>query len=89
MTPLSREKIKDIISKCGKHPNDSGSAEVQIVLLTERINNLLKHFDKHKKDLLTRKNFLKLIGQRRRLLNYLKKTNPKSYQTIIKEISLE
>jgi len=89
MGPLTKEKIKDIVLKYGKHPNDTGSAEVQILLLTERINNLLKHFETHKKDFLTRRNFLKLIGQRRRLLNYLKKNNPKRYQTIIKEIGLE
>ena len=86
---LTKEKIKEIINKYGKHEHDSGSAEVQIVLLTERINSLLKHFSVHKKDLLTKRNFLKLIGKRRRLLNYLKKVDPQKYKEIIKEIGLE
>ncbi len=86
---LTKEKIKEIISKYGKHEKDTGSAEVQIVLLTERINQLMKHFSVHKKDFLTRRNFLRLIGKRRRLLNYLKKTNPQKYQEIVKEIGLE
>ncbi|MCS7150891.1 MAG: 30S ribosomal protein S15 [Endomicrobia bacterium] len=84
-----KEKIKDIINKYGKHDKDSGSPEVQIVLLTERINALNKHFERHKKDKLTRRNFLRLIGQRKRLLNYLKKTNYESYSKIIKDIGLE
>lgn len=87
--PLTKEKIKEIISKYGKHEKDSGSAEVQIMLLTERINMLQQHFARHKKDLLTRRNFLKLIGQRKRLLNYLKRENYESYKKIIKEIGLE
>lgn len=85
---LTKERIKEIISKYGKHPKDSGSPEVQIVLLTERINSLIKHFSVHKKDYLTRRNFLKLIGQRRRLLNYLKKLDIERYNKIIKEIGL-
>lgn len=86
---LTKEKIKEIISKYGKNEKDSGSAEVQIIMLTERINALLKHFSQHKKDFLTRRNFLKLIGQRKRLLNYLKNNDPKKYQQIVKEIELE
>ncbi len=86
---LTKEKIKETIKKYGKNEKDSGSAEVQIVFLTERIKALLKHFDENKKDLLTRRNFLKLIGQRKRLLNYLKNKDPKKYQQIVKEIGLE
>lgn len=86
---LTKEKIRQIISKYGKHEKDSGSPEVQIILLTERINTLQQHFTRHKKDLLTRRNFLKLIGQRKRLLNYLKKENYESYKKIVKEIGLE
>lgn len=86
---LTKEKIRQIISKYGKHEKDSGSPEVQIMLLTERINTLQQHFARHKKDLLTRRNFLKLIGQRKRLLNYLKKENYESYKKIVKEIGLE
>jgi small subunit ribosomal protein S15 len=86
---LTKEKVKEIISKYGKNEQDSGSAEVQIVLLTERINLLQKHFSTHKKDFLTKRSFLKIIGKRKRLLNYLKKTDPQKYQQIIKEIGLE
>jgi small subunit ribosomal protein S15 len=86
---LTKEKIKEIISKYGKHERDSGSPEVQIVLLTERINILQQHFARHRKDFLTRRSFLKLIGKRRRLLNYLKRTDPQKYQQIVKEIGLE
>lgn len=86
---LTKEKIRQIISKYGKNERDSGSPEVQIALLTERINNLLKHFSVHKKDLLTRRNFLILIGRRKRLLKYLKRTNPQRYAEIVKEMGLE
>lgn len=86
---LTKERIKEIVSKYGKHEKDTGATEVQIVLLTERINSLLQHFAKHKKDLLTRRNFLRLVGKRKRLLNYLKRTNPEKYQTLVKEIGLE
>ncbi|MEM4367830.1 MAG: 30S ribosomal protein S15 [Candidatus Anstonellales archaeon] len=86
---LTKEKVKQIIAKYGKNESDSGSTEVQIVLLTEKINNLLKHFSVHKKDLLTRRNFLRLIGRRKRLLGYLKRVNPKRYTEIIKDIGLE
>ncbi len=89
MAPLTKEKIKEIISKYGKHERDSGSPEVQIVLLTERINLLMKHFSVHKKDLLTRRSLLRLIGKRRRLLNYLKKNDPQKYKEIVTEIGLE
>lgn len=86
---LTKEKIKEIVLKYGKHEKDTGATEVQIVLLTERINALLQHFARHKKDLLTRRNFLRLIGKRKRLLNYLKRTNPEKYKTLVKEIGLE
>lgn len=86
---LTKEKVKQIITKYGKNESDSGSPEVQIALLTERINNLLKHFSVHKKDLLTRRSFLRLIGKRKRLLKYLKRVNPERYAEIVKEIGLE
>lgn len=87
--PLSKEKIQEIVSKYGKHQKDTGSTVTQIMLLTERINQLQKHFFVHKKDLLTRRNFLRLIGRRKRLLDYLKRTEPQKYEEIIKEIKLE
>ena len=85
---LSKEIVKEKVIKYGKSEKDTGSAEVQISLLTERINVLIKHFEKHKKDMLTRRNFLKMIGQRKRLLKYLKRTNKESYNKTIKNLGL-
>lgn len=85
---LTKEEIKDIVTKYGKDLNDTGRTEVQIVLLTKRIEKLSKHFATHKKDLLTRKNFLQLIGQRRRLLKYLKKIDKERYEKLVKELGL-
>jgi small subunit ribosomal protein S15 len=85
---LNKEVIKEKVMKYGKSEKDTGSVEVQISLLTERINVLMKHFETHKKDLLTRRNFLKLIGQRKRLLKYLKRTNEESYKKLVKDLGL-
>jgi len=85
---LSKEVVKEKVLKYGKNEKDTGSIEVQISLLTERINLLMKHFEKHKKDMLTRRNFLKMIGQRKRLLKYLKKNNKEIYNKIVQELGL-
>ena len=85
---LNKEMVKEKIMKYGKNEKDTGSTEVQISLLTERINLLMKHFEKHKKDKLTRRNFLKMIGQRKRLLKYLKRVNKESYNKIIQSLGL-
>jgi small subunit ribosomal protein S15 len=85
---LDKEIVKEKVIKYGKNEKDTGATEVQIALLTERIKNLMKHFETHKKDLLTRRNFLRMIGQRKRLLKYLKKTNKESYDKITKELGL-
>ena len=69
---MQREKKKKIILKHGKHQKDTGSAHVQIAILTERINELTEHLKVHKKDHSTRLGLLKLVGKRRRLLDYLK-----------------
>jgi small subunit ribosomal protein S15 len=79
---------KEIIDRFKLHESDTGSPEVQIALLSNRIQYLTDHFQIHKKDHHSRRGLLKLVGQRRRLLNYLKKTNVTRYQNIIKELGL-
>ncbi len=86
--PLLKEHKTEIITKYGKHPNDTGSAEVQIALLTERINGLSGHFKGNHKDHHSRRGLLKIVGQRRRLLEYLKTTNEPRYKTLISELGL-
>ena len=85
---LSLEAKREIIDRFKVHENDTGSPEVQIALLSNRITYLTDHFKVHKKDHHSRRGLLKLVGQRRRLLNYLKKTDKNRYQNIIKELGL-
>lgn len=70
------------------HNADTGSSEVQVALLTERINGLSEHFKSHKKDHHSRRGLLKLVSQRRRLLAYLRRTRPDRYQALIKRLGL-
>jgi len=88
MVRISKKKKKELIEKFKAHPQDTGSAQVQIAILTERINNLSEHFKTHKKDIHSRRGLLSLVGRRRRLLNYLKKEDPEKYQKLIKELKL-
>jgi small subunit ribosomal protein S15 len=85
---LTPEGKKEIIDRFKLHINDTGSPEVQVALLSNRINYLTDHFKIHKKDHHSRRGLLKLVGQRRKLLNYLKKTEVKRYQNIIKELGI-
>lgn len=85
---LATERKQEIIEKFKTHTSDTGSPEVQIALLSERITYLTEHFRTHKKDHHSRRGLLKLVGQRRRLLDYLKKKNIESYRTIIKELGI-
>ncbi|HYA42529.1 MAG TPA: 30S ribosomal protein S15 [Syntrophobacteraceae bacterium] len=85
MTP---EKKKEIIDDFRVHPSDTGSPEVQIALLSERITYLTEHFKSHKKDHHSRRGLLKLVGQRRQLLNYLKRKNIERYNTVIERLGL-
>jgi small subunit ribosomal protein S15 len=84
----SREKKQEIISQHRLHESDTGSPEVQIALLSERINHLTEHLKVHKKDFHSRRGLLKMVGQRRRLLDYLMKTDIESYRQIIAELGL-
>jgi small subunit ribosomal protein S15 len=85
---ITKERKLAIIKKFGKDEKDSGRAEVQIALLTERINDLTNHFDKHKKDHHSRRGLLMMVGKRRRLLDYLMKKDIERYRTIIKELNI-
>jgi len=78
----------EIISKHKTSDSDTGSPEVQVALLTARINHLTDHFKVHKKDHHSRRGLLKLVGQRRRLLNYLKKKNIEGYRKLIVDLGL-
>ena len=85
---LSAGAKKEVIEKFKIHEKDTGSAEVQIALLTSRIKYLTDHFKVHKKDHHSRRGLLKLVGQRRRLLNYLKKKDAEKYRTLIQELGI-
>ncbi|ADG82241.1 30S ribosomal protein S15 [Thermincola potens] len=87
MALLSEQK-KEIIDKYKLHEADTGSPEVQIAILTERINYLTEHLQQHKKDHHSRRGLLKMVGQRRALLNYLKKKDFDRYRNIIEKLGL-
>lgn len=79
---LKKGKKTEIIDRFKKHPGDTGSSEVQIALLTERINYLVEHLKKNKKDQHSRRGLLMLVGKRKRLLNYLQKADVKKYEEL-------
>lgn len=85
---LSQDQKRGIIDKYRLHDKDSGSAEVQIALLTERIRILTEHFEVHKKDHASRSGLLKLVGRRRKLLDYLKNKKIDSYRELITKLNL-
>ncbi len=85
---LTKDDKSGIIGRYRLHESDSGSPEVQIALLTERINYLTEHFKTHKKDHHSRRGLLKLVGRRRRLLDYLKTNKADRYKSLIKELGL-
>lgn len=85
---ISPERKKEIIESFKIHPTDTGSPEVQIALMTERINYLTEHFKIHKKDHHSRRGLIKLVAQRRKLLNYLKRIDRERYEKLIERLSL-
>lgn len=87
-TEATKLKNQEIIKQFGKSASDSGSTEVQVALLTNRINELNKHFGNYPKDHHSRRGLLKLVGQRRRLLNYLKGRDNKRYLQLIQALGL-
>lgn len=86
--PLSKEKKQELVERHQRSQGDTGSPEVQIALLTERISDLTGHFKVHKKDHHSRRGLLKLVGQRRRLLNYLMKKDFGRYRAIVSTLGL-
>ena len=85
---LTKEKKAEIFSKYGKSEQDTGSTEGQIALFTYRITNLTEHLKKNHKDYATQRSLLKLVGKRRRLLNYLKRCDIAKYRTLIAELGI-
>jgi len=85
---LTKDVKNEILKKFRVHEKDTGSPEVQIALLTKRINELNEHFKTHKKDYHSRRGLLKLVGRRKRLLEYLKRKDYDRYKKLIKELSL-
>ena len=86
--PLTKEQSQQIVIKYGKSAADSGSPEVQVALLTTRINELSGHFEKNVKDNHSRQGLLRMVGKRRRLLDYLQKKNVDRYRKIIQDLDL-
>ena len=85
---VTKEKKQELIKKFGTGDNDSGKAEVQVAILTERINDLRDHFTTHKKDHTSRRGLMQMVGKRRRLLDYMKRKDIERYRTIIKELNI-
>ena len=85
---LSKDRKTEIIDRFKKHDVDTGSPEVQIGILTERITVLTEHLKSHSKDHHSRRGLLKMVGRRRRLLNYLQKQDVERYRTVVKELGL-
>lgn len=86
--PLNKEQKTEVLGKFRIHESDTGSPEVQIALLSERINQLSDHFKTHKKDHHSRRGLLKMVGKRRRLLDYLKATDVERYRDLLKRLNL-
>jgi small subunit ribosomal protein S15 len=85
---LTKEAKEEIVGRHGRRDADTGSPQVQIALLTRRIEQLTDHLRTHRKDHHSRRGLLKLVGQRRRLLNYLQRKDLEGYRTLIKELGL-
>jgi len=85
---LTKEKKQELVKKYGKKSKDTGSSEVQVALLTERINSLVEHLKDNKKDNHSRRGLLILVSQRRKLLNYLKRDDNRRYSQLVTELGL-
>jgi small subunit ribosomal protein S15 len=85
---MKREQKKEIITTHAKHQKDTGSAQVQIAVLTERINELTDHLRTHKNDNHSRRGLLAMVGKRRKLLNYFKTKSPEKYQELVDNLNL-
>ena len=85
---ITAEKKQELIEKFATKEGDTGSPEVQVAILTERIRNLTEHLKTHKKDFHSRRGLLMMVGQRRRLLDYVKRKENKRYEDLVKELGL-
>jgi len=85
---VSSGRKAEVIKTYAKKPGDTGSPEVQVAILSERINNLTEHFKSHVKDNHSRRGLLKMVGQRRQLLDYLRRTNEASYKSLIDKLNI-
>jgi small subunit ribosomal protein S15 len=85
---VTAQRKRELVSKFGKGDTDTGSAEVQVALLTERINDLTEHLRAHAIDHHSRRGLLMMVGRRRRFLNYLQRSNLESYRSLVKELGL-
>jgi small subunit ribosomal protein S15 len=85
---VTQEMKRELAEKFGENPNDTGKSEVQIAILTARINDLKDHFQEHKRDHASRRGLMKMVGKRRKLLNYLMKKDIERYRAIIKELNI-
>ena len=88
MSALHQDRKAEVVAKYRTHESDTGSPEVQVALLSERITMLTEHFKTHKKDHHSRRGLLKLVGQRRRLLDYLKRTDVERYRKVLTTFNL-
>ncbi len=86
--PLSKEAKQQIIREYGRSPQDTGSPEVQIAILTHRINQLTEHLKAHKHDEHSRRGLLRMVGKRRRHLTYLSRTDPERYKEVVRRLGL-
>ncbi len=85
---MTAERKQELVAKFGDSPSDTGKAEVQVALLTERINELTEHLRAHRKDHHSRRGLLMLVGRRRRFLNYLQRRDLERYRSLIRELGL-
>ncbi len=85
---ITAERKQELMTEYATKPGDTGSPEIQVAVLTERITNLTEHLKDHKKDFASRRGLLMMVGQRRRLLDYLKKKEVNRYQTVIERLGL-
>ena len=88
MMSITQQEKAELVKKYGRGENDTGSTEVQVAILTTRINNLTEHLKTHKKDLHSRRGLLVMVGQRRRLLDYLNSNSNERYAELIKSLGL-
>ncbi|MFZ1291980.1 MAG: 30S ribosomal protein S15 [Melioribacteraceae bacterium] len=85
---VTKEKKEELVKKYGANEKDSGKSEVQVAILTERINDLKDHFTNHMKDHASRRGLMQMVGKRRRLLDYIKRKDVARYRTLIQELNI-